>query len=180
MPSRGNNVSTSSRAKRGASVVVMCALGLATVAAPLAQRRNRNDNSAQGVPVATNTIVDAPDRYYGKLVTVSAGVQKMLSKTTFLVDQQKVVGTSNVIAIGKPILVIAPALTEFLDPSTYLQVRGEVVKLDDDALTRLAPGYRLDLAPDIGETYQAKPVLVASSVINSRYVELAKKPEAPK
>ena len=161
-------------------MAIASAIVAGTIAAPGAQRRGRNDNSAQGLPVATNTIVDAPERYYGKLVTVSAGVQKMLSKTTFLVDQQKVVGTSNVIGTGKPILVIAPALTEFLDPSTYLQVRGEVVKLDDEALARLAPGYTLDLAPDVGEKYQAKPVLVANSVINSRYVELVKKPEAPK
>jgi hypothetical protein len=146
------------------------------MAAPGAQRRGRNDNSTQGLPVATNTIVDAPDRYYGKLVTVSAGVQRMLSKTTFLLDQQKVVGTSNVIAMGKPILVIAPDLTESFDPSTYLLVRGEVVKLDGVALARLAPGYTLDLAAEIGEKYQAKPVLVANSLINSRYVELVKKP----
>ena len=61
----------------------------ATIAVPSAQRRGRADNAAQGVPVATNTIVEAPDRYYGKLVTVSAGVEEMLSKTTFLLDQRR-------------------------------------------------------------------------------------------
>jgi hypothetical protein len=166
--------------KRRAAVVLACALGLATVASPLAQRRNRNDNSAQGAPVATNAIVDAPDRYYGKLVTVSAGVDKMLSKTTFLLDQRKADGRDRVKAVGKPILVIAPHLTEFIDPWSYLQVRGEVTRLDAASLERLAPGYTLDLAPEISARYLERPVLVANSVINSRYMELAKKPEGTK
>jgi hypothetical protein len=161
-------------------VAIASAIVAGTIAAPARSDAAGTTTRHRSSRSRPNTIVDAPERYYGKLVTVSAGVQKMLSKTTFLVDQQKVVGMSNVIGTGKPILVIAPALTEFLDPSTYLQVRGEVVKLDDEALARLAPGYTLDLAPDVGEKYQAKPVLVANSVINSRYVELVKKPEAPK
>ena len=168
------------RTTRRLSITLVCALGFATVAAPLAQRRNRNDNSAQGAPVATTAIVDAPDRYYGKLVTISAGVDKMLSKTTFLIDQRKADGPNRVKAVGKPILVIAPHLTEFIDPWSYLQVRGEVVRLDATSLARLAPGYTLYLAPDITAKYREQPVLVANSVINSRYIELAKQPDGTK
>jgi hypothetical protein len=39
--------------------------------------------------------------------------------------------------------------------------RGEVVKLDAAALARLAPGYALDLAPDIGAKFESQPVVVA-------------------
>jgi hypothetical protein len=159
--------------------VVAVAIAVAMVTAADAQRRGRNDNSAQGAPVATNTIVDAPERYYGKLVTVSAGVEEMLSKTTFLLDQRTAVGPTRVKAAGKPILVIAPYLTAPLDRANYLLVRGEVVKLDAAALTRLAPGYTLDLAPEVGAKYQAQPVLVANSVINSTFVELGRKPIPP-
>ena len=78
------------------------------VAIAEAQRRGGRDNSAQGLPVATNTILANPDAYYGKLVTVSAGVDAMLSKTVFLVDQWKAAGTEEAVPMGKPILVIAP------------------------------------------------------------------------
>jgi hypothetical protein len=166
------------------SLSVMGTIVIASMAAPTAQRRNRADNAAHGVPVTTNTIVESPDRYYGKLVTVSAGVEEMLSKTTFVVDQRKAVGPSQVKAAGRPMLVIAPFLTAPLDRAGYLLVRGEVVKLDAAALARLAPGYTLDLAPEVSATFAERPVLVANSVIDSRFVELMKKPvpsaETPK
>ena len=149
------------------------------LAAPSAQRRNRGDNTTQGAPVATNTILQHPEGYYGKLVTISAGVEEMLSKTTFLVDQRKAVGPSEVRAIGAPILVIAPYLTATLEQKQHLLMRGEIVKLEPEALARLASGYRLDLAPEVSAKYQGQPVLLAASVINSRYVEVAKKPIPP-
>src|SRR5262245_54241230 len=80
-------------------------------AVPHAQRRGRNDNSSFGAPVATNTVVDHPDVYVGKLVTISAGVEEVLSKHAFLVDQRKAAGATAVKGVGKPILVVAPYLT---------------------------------------------------------------------
>ena len=144
-----------------------------------AQRRRGNDNSAFGVPVATNTIVDAPDQYFGKLVTVTAGVEEMVSKTAFLMDQQKVAGPKEVHAVGKPILVIAPYLTSSLDQKKYFLVRGQIVKFEPSALAKLAPDYLLDLPQEVGAKYAGQPVLVASSVLSSTYVELAKKPIPP-
>jgi hypothetical protein len=164
---------------RALSLAVVGTIVAATLAVPSAQRRGRADNAAQGVPVATSAIIETPDRYVGKLVTVSAGVEEMLSKTAFLLDQRKAAGMKQVQSIGKPLLVIAPYLTASFDRSNYLLVRGEVVKLDAAALARLAPGYSLDLAPDVGAKYQAQPVLVANSVIDSKFVELARKPIAP-
>ncbi len=93
-----------------------------------------HDNSTFGAPVATNTIVDAPDQYFGKLVTITAGVERMVSKTTFLMDQQKMAGPKDVKGVGKPILVIAPYLTSSLDQKKYFLVRGQVVKLEPSAL----------------------------------------------
>src|SRR5712671_3048623 len=98
-------------------------------AAPSAQRGRRADVNA-GVPAATNAILENPNAYYGKAVTISAGVEQILSKTTFLVDQRKAVGAHEVQAIGKPILVIAPYLTAPLDRNHYLLMRGEMVKFD--------------------------------------------------
>jgi hypothetical protein len=144
-----------------------------------AQRRRGNDNSSFGAPVATNTIVDAPETYVGKLVTVTAGVERMTSKTTFLMDQRRASGSNEVKAIGKPLLVIAPYLTESLEQKKYFLVRGQIVTLAPAALSRIAPDYVLDLPDEISAKYMGQPVLVASSVLNSAYAELARKPIPP-
>jgi hypothetical protein len=147
----------------------------------LAQRGRRagGGNAAAGLPLATNTILKNPDAYYGKQITVSAGVDRMLSKTAFLVDQWKMTGPTDVTPIGQPILVVAPYLTNTLDQRNYLLVRGELMKFDTAALARVAAEYKLDLGPDLWATYQGKPMLLAASVINSTYAELAKKPVLP-
>jgi cytochrome c556 len=166
-------------AKYGVPLGVAGAILTVMLAAPSAQRRNRADNAALGAPVATNTILQYPEAYYGKPVTISAGVEQMLSKTTFLVDQRKAVGPNDVKSIGTPILVIAPYLTSHLEQKQYLLMRGQIVKLEAAALARVAADYTLDLAPEVSAKYQGQPVLLAASVINSRYAELAKKPIPP-
>jgi hypothetical protein len=163
----------------GISLVAGAAFVFVLTAGVDAQRRRGNDNSAFGAPVATNTIVDAPDQYFGKVVTITAGVERMVSKTTFLMDQQKMAGPKEVKGVGKPILVIAPYLTSSLDQKKYFLVRGQVVKLEPSALAKLAPDYVLDLPLEVGAKYMGQPVLVASSVLNATYVELAKKPIPP-
>ncbi len=148
---------------------------VALSATAVAQRR-RADNSANGVPVATNTIAQNPDAYLGKLVTVSAGVEEMLSKTTFVVDQRKMTGPTKVASVGSPILVIAPYLSASVAPAQYLLMRGEVVKLEPAALKRLAAGYALDLSPELSAKYKGQPVLVVNSVVDSRSNEIGRKP----
>jgi hypothetical protein len=161
------------------SLLIGAALAFVLTAGVDAQRRRGNDNSAFGAPVATNTIVDAPDQFFGKLVTITAGVEQMVSKTTFLMDQQKMAGPTEVKAVGKPILVIAPYLTSWLDEKKYFLVRGQIVKFEPSALTAVAPNYVLDLPADVGVKYIGQPVLVASSVLNSTYAELARRPIPP-
>jgi cytochrome c556 len=163
----------------GISLVASTAILVGLTSGVDAQRRRGADNSTFGAPVATNTIVDAPDQYFGKLVTITAGVERMVSKTTFLMDQRKMAGPTAVQGVGKPILVIAPYLTSSLDAKTYFLVRGQIVKFDPSALAAVAPDYVLDLPADIGAKYLGQPVLVASSVLNSTYAELARKPIAP-
>ena len=161
--------------------VCLVAAGMAvvvTMAAPSAQRQ-RADNASEGIPVATNAILQNPEAYYGKLVTVSAGVEERLSTTAFVVDQRKAVGLKEVKAIGKPILVIAPYLTAPLEEKGYLLVRGQLVKFDPAAVARVAPEYQFDFPPEVGARYHGQPVLVATSVVNATFNELAKKPLPP-
>ena len=162
----------------GALVVVVGTMLIVMAASPGAQRRRRPGPEA-GLPIATNTILQNPDAYYGKTVTMSAGVEQILSKTAFVIDQRKALGAKEVSAIGRPILVIAPHLTGPLDQKQYLLMRGQIVQFDTEAIAKLSAEYNLDLTAEIGAKYQGQPVLVAMSVINSRYVELAGKPPAP-
>ena len=59
----------------GASLVAGAAVLLASMGVVEAQRRGGRDNAAMGVPVSTTAVVEDPDAYYGKLVTMSAGVE---------------------------------------------------------------------------------------------------------
>ena len=160
-----------------AIVILLC---VALSAAPSAQRGRRGGGNANaGLPVATNAILLNPTAYYGKQITVSAGVDRMLTATAFLVDQWKMIGPTEVQPIGKPVLVIAPYLTNTLDRRNYLLVRGELLKLDTAVLARVASEYKLDLGPGVWEKFQGQPVLLAASVLNSTYTELSKKPILP-
>jgi hypothetical protein len=156
-----------------ASVLVGGLIVLASAGAPSAQRRNRADNASLGVPVATSTIRKTPDTFFGTQVTVSAGVDQVLSKTAFLIDQRKAVGATTVAPAGTPLLVIAPRLIGTIEPNEYLLVRGQIVPFDRDAIAGAAAGYTLDLPPDVAAAFTGQPVLVALSVIDSRYTELA-------
>jgi cytochrome c556 len=160
-------------------VAVAGTMLIVMAASPSAQRRRGGPGPNTGAPIATNTILQNPDAYYGKPVTMSAAVEQVLSKTVFVIDQRKAVGAKDVAAIGKPILVIAPYLTGPLDQKSYLLIRGQIVRFDPAAIARMAADYTLDLAPEIGAKYEGQPVLVATSIINSRYVELGKKPITP-
>ena len=159
--------------------VAAAAVIAVAVAVPEAQRRGGRNNAAQGLPVATNTILADPDAYYGKVVTLSAGVDQMLSKTTFVVDQWKMTGPTAVAPVGKPILVVAPYLTASLDRRSYLMMRGPVVKFDPIEIARAGDGYILDMTADVRAKYTGQPVLVATSILNSVSLELARKPLMP-
>ena len=156
---------------------ILCVVLSAALSAQRGRRGGGNANA--GLPVATNAILRNPTAYYGKQITVSAGVDRMLTKTAFLVDQWKTTGPKDVQPIGQPVLVIAPYLTNALDHRNYLIVRGELLKFDTAALARVASEYKLDLGPELWEKFQGQPMLLAASVLNSTYTELSKKPVLP-
>jgi hypothetical protein len=165
--------------QRGAAAVAVTAVLLLGMAVPSAQRRRGGGDADAGAPVATNTIRANPEMYFGKPVTITAGVEQVLSKTAFLVDQRRAVSDKAVASIGKPILVLAPTLDTPVAGKHYLLMKGQVVKFDAAAIATAAPGYQIDLTPDLAAKYQGQPVLMATSVIDSTYVELTKKPAPP-
>lgn len=82
------------------------------------------------VPVATNAIASNPEAFVGQMVSVTAAVDRLLSPTSFTIDQDpKASGSGDV-------LVIAPALNAELMINTYVTVIGEVVRADGRAAIR--------------------------------------------
>lgn len=165
----------SRRIFRTVNVVAAAALLLAGTAAIDAQRRNR-DNATMGIPVATTSLVRTPQAYYDKLVTISAGVDKVISKTMFVVDQRKATGPAAVTAVGAPVLVVAPFLDSPLKPNSYLQIKGQLMKFGAASFSRLATSYTPDIGAEEEAAYDGQPVLIASSVLDSSYKELALRP----
>ena len=126
------------------------------------------------LPVGTTAIAKTPDQYVGELVTLTASVETVLSKSTFAVDQHIKNQPS-----GTPLLVVAPILNAPVEANKYVTVAGELVKLDPaqigktaESMTRVK-GYQIDLAPDLLEKFRGKPVLVAKVVVNDKMVDLA-------
>jgi hypothetical protein len=101
------------------------------------------------VPAATNSIAADPDAFYGKNVTVTAAVERIVSPTSFTVDQDpRKSGPGEV-------LVLVDVLNAPLTPNSYVTVIGEVVRHEGGLAIR------------------------AASVINSAMIDIAKRLPAP-
>jgi hypothetical protein len=125
------------------------------------------------VPVAASSIAANPDTYMNEYVTVTAAVEANLSKTAFSVDQDKTKNT------GKEVLVLAPTLQSATDVNTYVTVIGQLVKFDPADVASKLKDYKLDLSPDAVSKYMGKPVVLATAVINTAGIDIAKKPIPP-
>ena len=125
------------------------------------------------VPLAASTLAKNPQPYYGENVTVTATVEQTLSKTSFSVDQDRTKST------GQEILVVAPTMHDPVDLNSYVTVIGEVMAFDPAEIAKKVKGYTLDLSPDAIARYKGKPVVVATAVVNSAGVDVAKKPVPP-
>ena len=120
------------------------------------------------VPVGTTAIAKNPDLFLGELVTVTASVETILSKSAFAVDQREKNEPS-----GTPLLVVAPILNAPVELNTYVTVAGELVTFDPAEIAKKAKNYHVDLAPDLVEKFKGKPVVIAKVVVNNKMVDLA-------
>src|SRR6184192_4148706 len=124
------------------------------------------------VPVTANTLAGNPDSFYGEWVSVTAVVEQSLSTLAFAVDQGKLKTAGDV-------LVLAPRLNSPVDPNTYVTVVGEVVRFDPDEIARKTKDYAVDLTPDVAAKYRGRPAILATAVINSKMIDLAKRLPPP-
>jgi cytochrome c556 len=122
------------------------------------------------VPVAASTLAAKPDAYVGEFVTVSATVEKSLSKLAFTIDQDRTKTT------GQEVLVLAQRMTDPVEPNGFITVIGELVKYDAAATAEKAKAKNIpiDAPADVLAQWAGKPVILASSVINARMQDLAR------
>ena len=138
----------------------------APAAAPAAQAKPY-------IPLAASTLAANPQAYYGEMVTVTATVEQTLSKSAFSVDQDKTKST------GKEVLVLAPTMNGTVDLNSYVTVIGELMPFDPAEIAKKAKGYSLDIPAETVEKYRGRPVVLATAVVNSAGVDVAKKPIPP-
>jgi hypothetical protein len=125
------------------------------------------------VPLAASTLANKPEAYYGEMVTVTATVEQVLSKSAISVDQDKTKST------GKEILVLAPTMNGTVDLNTYVTVIGELMAFDPAEIAKKAKGYTLDISPEAVAKYKGRPVVLATAVVNNVGIDVAKKPIPP-
>jgi hypothetical protein len=125
------------------------------------------------VPVAASSVAANPDPYVGEYVTMTGAVEANLSKTSFSVDQDKTKST------GKDVLVLAPTLQKQADANGYVTVIGQLIKFDEKEVAAKLKDYKIDLSPADLEKFKGKPVVLATAVINTAGIDIAKKPIPP-
>jgi hypothetical protein len=84
------------------------------------------------------------------------------------VDQDRTKST------GKEVLVLPRRMNSPVEPNTYVTVIGEVVKFEPADLAPKAKDFHMDLPPDAVAKYRGGPAILATAVINSASVDLAR------
>jgi hypothetical protein len=118
-------------------------------------------------------VANNPDPYIGEYVTMTGAVEANLSKTSFSVDQDKTKPT------GKDVLVLAPTLQTPADANGYVTVIGQLIKFDEKEVAEKLKDYTIDLSPEDLAKFRGKPVVLATAVINTAGIDIAKKPIPP-
>jgi cytochrome c556 len=132
------------------------------------------------LPIAANTLAAHPDVYVGERVTLTAAVNQILSRSAFAVSQRKVSGAGGrTEPSGDDVLVLAPILNSPVDLDKYVTVAGEVVRFDPAEIAAKVKDYKLDVTPEVIEKYRGRPTVIATSVINGAFVDLAKRLPPP-
>lgn len=125
------------------------------------------------VPMTASSLLRDPKSHIGDNVSLMATVDAILSKTAFTVDQDATK------TAAQTLLVLAPNLNTQPDVNGYVTVQGEVLLFDPAEIAKRNKAYTIDLPADAAAKYQGKPVVLATAVVNTKLVDLAKKPIVP-
>ena len=125
------------------------------------------------VPVAASTMAAAPENYVGEFVSLAGTVEQSVAKLAFTVDQDAKKST------GKDVLVLMRHLSGTIEPSTYVTVIGQVVKLDSAEIAAKFKDWAVELPADATAKFSGKPIVLASSVINVAGIDVMRRLPPP-
>jgi len=169
------SVSRFSRLSVSLTLVFAAAIALR---ADLGARQGRGGGAPAGppapdpIPTAVSSVVANPPAYLGKVVSVTASVERIVNATAFVLDQNRSAAQGEV-------LVIAPALYKAPAVDAYVTVVGELVSFDPADIAKRLPSYKLELSPDVAAKFQGKLAIVATAIVASNLSDLTKRPPAP-
>lgn len=118
------------------------------------------------VPVAASSVAAKPDQWVGEYVAMTGVVESSLGKLAFTVDQDKAKASPDV-------LVIATRMSDPVVQNTYVTVIGLLMKYDPADVAAKSKAHAVDLGAD-GAKYKGKPVILATSVVNDKMLDLAR------
>ena len=75
--------------------------------------------------------------------------------------------------------MLVPNIQSPVDLKSYVTVMGEVVKFDPAEVAKKAKDYKIDLPPDAAAKYTGRPAVIATSVINDKFIDVAKRLPPP-
>jgi len=119
------------------------------------------------VPVAASSVAAKPDQWVGEYVAMTGVVDAAFGKMAFTVDQDK---TKN----APDVLVLASRMSDAVTPNTYVTVIGLLMKYDPADVAAKSKAHAHDLGAEATTKYKGKPVVLATSVVNDKMVDLAR------
>ncbi|MCC6988711.1 MAG: hypothetical protein IT181_06920 [Acidobacteria bacterium] len=119
------------------------------------------------VPVAASSVAAKPDQWVGEYVAMTGVIDASLGKMAFTVDQDKTKSAPDV-------LVLASRLSDPVTPNTYVTVIGLLMKYDPADVASKSKAHAQDLPADAAAKYKGKPVVLATSIVNDKMLDLAR------
>ena len=119
------------------------------------------------VPVAASSVAAKPDQWVGEYVAMTGVVDASLGRMAFTVDQDKTKSAPDV-------LVLSHRMSDPVTPNTYVTVIGLLMKYDPADVAAKSKAHAHDLPPDVAARYKGKPVVLATSVVNDKMLDLAR------
>ena len=101
------------------------------------------------IPAAASSIAANPEAFYGQNVSVTAAVDRILSPTSFTVDQNLLESGTGEVIVTAGVLTSPPVV------NSYVTIIGEVVR------------------------HEGRPAIRATSVLTAAMVDLARRPAVP-
>ena len=119
------------------------------------------------VPVAASSVAAKPDQWVGEYVAMTGVVDASLGKMAFTVDQDK---TKN----APDVLVLAQRMSDAVAPNTYVTVIGLLMKYDAADVAAKSKAHAQELPADVAAKYKGRPVVLATSIVNDKMLDLAR------